>query len=613
MVDSRTLARYLEGDDYEPNRRYRQILCQPPFERFSGETSDEHREQVWQWCQWLAEQGHGELGLPAALGGDAKKFYHLAVALAHFDTSLMTKACVQFGLFMQALGRLGSERHHKWLHEASTLELAGCFAMTETDHGSNVQRLETEALYDPHTNEFIIHTPHPGARKDYIGGAALHARMAVVFAQLEVPSGAKGVHAFLVPIRFPNGETFPGVSIEDCGRKGGLNGVDNGRITFNQVRVPREYLLDRQAQVHSDGTYDCGDMSESRRFFTMIGALVAGRIMVTAASAAGARTCLTIAIRYAGTRRQFGPRDKREVPILSYQAHQRRLLPSLAALLAIDAGLSQVVHRYDKYLKDDVEDRELDTFASSLKAYASSLAIEWAQTCRECCGGAGYLTENRLTEIRNDLDIFTTFEGDNTILNLLVARNLLTDFRRDLSGPKIVKALSWAGKGFSLAAQSNPLKARQGTAAQVTTTDFLSSAFRFRLARLRYTLAGRIRKRISAGEDIFDVMNGCQDHSLSLAKAYCEEKIYRCFRNQVESCPPGWDQNVLSKLFQLFSVSRLEADRGWFLEQGYINSTQSLALRNQTLILCDELSGDANAVIDAFELPDRLVGASILS
>ena len=57
------------------------------------------------------------------------------------------------------------------------------------------------------------------------------------------------MHALLVPIRDEHGEPLPGVRLEDCGAKLGLNGVDNGRIWFDHVRVPRENLLDRYAQV----------------------------------------------------------------------------------------------------------------------------------------------------------------------------------------------------------------------------------------------------------------------------------------------------------------------------------------------------------------------------
>ena len=72
-----------------------------------------------------------------------------------------------------------------------------------------------------------------------------------------------------------------GVRIEDCGAKLGLNGVDNGRIWFDHVRVPRENLLDRYAQVHEDGTYFSPIENPTKRFFTMIGTLIQGRISVS--------------------------------------------------------------------------------------------------------------------------------------------------------------------------------------------------------------------------------------------------------------------------------------------------------------------------------------------
>ncbi len=112
--------------------------------------------------------------------------------------------------------------------------------MTETGHGSNVQALGTTATYDAATEEFVVHTPTAAARKDYIGNAARHGRMAAVFAQLVVGGETHGVHCLLVPIRTTDGEPLPGVTLSDCGAKLGLNGVDNGRIVFDQVRVPRE-------------------------------------------------------------------------------------------------------------------------------------------------------------------------------------------------------------------------------------------------------------------------------------------------------------------------------------------------------------------------------------
>ena len=190
--------------------------------------------------------------------------------------------------------------------------------MTELAHGSNVRDLETEAIYDPITEEFIIRTPSESARKEWIGNAARHGRTATVFAQLETRANRYGVHAFVVPIRNKDGSPYPGVRIQDCGHKLGLNGVDNGRLWFDDVRVPREALLDRFASVAADGTYHSPIVSDSKRFFTTLGTLVGGRVSVGAAGVSASKSALTIAIRYSDRRRQFGPEDATEVPILDY-------------------------------------------------------------------------------------------------------------------------------------------------------------------------------------------------------------------------------------------------------------------------------------------------------
>jgi acyl-CoA oxidase len=68
---------------------------------------------------------------------------------------------------------LGTEKHHRqYLRDVGTLVLPGCFAMTETGHGSNVRGIETTATYQHGTRSFIIHTPNQLAQKEYIGNAA---------------------------------------------------------------------------------------------------------------------------------------------------------------------------------------------------------------------------------------------------------------------------------------------------------------------------------------------------------------------------------------------------------------------------------------------------------
>ena len=227
------------------------------------------------------------MGYPEQYGGQDAVGRSVAgfETLAYGDLSLLVKCGVQFGLFGGAVLHLGTERHHeRYLARIARLELPGCFAMTETGHGSNVQALRTTATYDPDTEEFVVHTPDDDARKDYIGGAARDGRLAAVFAQLVVGGEPRGVHALLVPIRDEDGTVLDGVRIEDCGAKLGLDGVDNGRIWFDHVRVPREALLDRYASVTADGTYSSPIENPTKRFFTMLGTLIQGRVSVCGAA-----------------------------------------------------------------------------------------------------------------------------------------------------------------------------------------------------------------------------------------------------------------------------------------------------------------------------------------
>ena len=347
--DVHGMLQFLDGKSVATKKKMRQLLQDPFFDYLEEPTKEEYREQVLVWCKALADQGFGSLSYPAKHGGkaDMQKYITVFEMLGHHDISLAIKFGVQFGLFGGSVLGLGTERHHKkYLKKIGTLELPGCFAMTEYAHGSNVKDVETAAKYDTETQEFVINTPHYYAHKEYIGNAACHGEMATVFAQLETQNENHGVHAFLVPIRNTSGESMPGVKIADSGFKLGLNGVDNGRLWFENVRIPKENLLNRFGDVSEDGEYQSPIPGTSKRFFTMLSTLVGGRVSVPLAGLSAAKSALTIAIRYGAKRKQFGPPDKQEVAILDYQTHQRRLLPLLAKCYALDFAQKYVLDRY---------------------------------------------------------------------------------------------------------------------------------------------------------------------------------------------------------------------------------------------------------------------------
>ena len=244
----------------------------------------EHRERVLGQLKLLVEQGAVHKAFPKELGGDADHGGNIAAfeELVLADPSLQIKSGVQWGLFGAAVLHLGTEYHHRtFLPDIMSLKVPGAFAMTETGHGSDVAAIGTTATYDEAKQQFVINTPFRGAWKDYLGNAALHGTAAVVFAQLITKGVNHGVHAFYVPLRNAKGGFLKGIGGEDDGLKGGLNGIDNGRLHFTNVRVPRENLLNRYGSVAEDGTYSSPIPSPGRRFFTI-------------SSASMIESCLTI-------------------------------------------------------------------------------------------------------------------------------------------------------------------------------------------------------------------------------------------------------------------------------------------------------------------------------
>ncbi|KAJ6433530.1 hypothetical protein OIU84_017257 [Salix udensis] len=217
--------------------------------------------------------------------------------------------------------------------------MKGCFSMTELGHGSNVRGIETVTTYDSKTGEFVINTPCESAQKYWIGGAGNHATHTIVFSQLKINGVNEGVHAFIAQIRDVNGNILPNICIADCGHKIGLNGVDNGRIWFDNLRIPRENLLNLVADVSPDGQYLSAIKDPDQRFAAFLAPLTSGRVTIATSAIYSSKIGLAIAIRYALSRRAFsmipnGP----EVLLLDYPSHQRRLLPLLAKSYAMSFG-----------------------------------------------------------------------------------------------------------------------------------------------------------------------------------------------------------------------------------------------------------------------------------
>jgi len=626
-VDVDVLRRVLDGRFHEAREQARVHLRTPEFRPVHGLDMEAHRTRVLAQAQELADSGHATLGFPRRyggqgdVGGSVTSFEMLAFA----DLSLQVKAGVQWGLFGGAILHLGTEAHHEmFLPQVLSLEMPGCFAMTETGHGSDVQAIRTTATYDPESATFSITSPDESARKDYIGNAARDGRMAVVFAQLVTAGQSHGVHAFMVPIRDENGAPCPGVAIEDCGHKAGLGGVDNGRLSFTDVRVPREALLNRYGDVAPDGTYSSPIDNENKRFFTMLGTLVQGRISVSGGAGAATRMALAIAVRYGERRRQFRPPGSaEEVVILDYLAHQRRLLPALAksyALLFAQNEMVAAMHDHAADSDDDRAQRELETRAAGIKAVTTWHATATIQACREACGGAGYLSENLLPQLKADSDVFTTFEGDNTVLLQLVAKGLLTSYRDHFGeldtlgtvrfvADQVVGAVIERTAARALVQRLVAAAPGRDEDADLLDRGYQLSLFEWREKHVINGLARRLRRAAGGDGDAFAAFNASQDHLLLAARVHVDRVVLEAFVQAIDECTDEQVKALLGQVCDLYVLSNLEADRGWFLEHGRLTTRQAKAITRAVNELCRTLRPQARTLVDAFGIPEECLPA----
>ncbi|MGI8679081.1 MAG: acyl-CoA dehydrogenase, partial [Jatrophihabitans sp.] len=408
--------------------------------------------------------------------------------------------------------------------------------------------------------------------------------------------------------------------------KGGLAGVDNGTLMFDHVRVSRRMLLNRYGGVSDQGVYESPIDNPDRRFFTMLGTLVRGRISIAAGGGVVARKALSIATRYAVARRQFSaPGHDGEVLLIDYLAHQRKLLPAIATSYAMMFAQNELTERlqelHEAPEKDQEAQRELETRAAGMKAMSTRFGNDTAQMCREACGGAGYMAENGLTVLRQDADVFATFEGDNTVLLQLVAKELLTGYRDHFGeldivgtalfiGEQVVDTVVERAGGRRLLQRLRDVTPSSGEDGGIHDRDWHIEMFDYRQKHLLETLARRLRKAAGA-EDPFTVFNAAQDHLLTAARAHIDGVLLAAFVHGIESMPEGPERELLISLCDLFALSTIEAERGWFQEHGLLTGARSKSVIAAVNEICAAIRPHARVLVDGFGVPDSAISAPI--
>lgn len=314
-------------------------------------------------------------------------------------------------MFVRSLETFAAEDQQHWVKMSQNLDIAGCYAQTELGHGSNVGGLETTAIFDRKTDTFVINTPTITSTKFWPGELGRISNFALVFAQLIIPdenggeSNRYGVMPFILQIRDRDTHKhMPGIKTGDIGPKLGYSSKDNGWMTIDNVRIPRDQMLQRFIKVDRDGSVS---MQGDQRVLYSTMMLI--RVSILVQSKLYLAKALTIALRYSVVRRQFKniSGQKEETRLIDYQTQQQKLFPMVAMMFA-HSYASENVTQLHKRLLEDISKSKFDLlevvhhYSSGMKSLFTDQCYYSLIAIRQCLGGAGYSAWSGIPELVAD-------------------------------------------------------------------------------------------------------------------------------------------------------------------------------------------------------------------
>jgi acyl-CoA oxidase len=477
----------------------------------------------------------------------------------------------QFRIFISNLERqMTDEQKRIWIPKAENFEIFGSYPQTELGHGSNVSGIETTATFDPLTDEFIINSPTISSTKYWIGGSGIWATHGIVVARLIINGIEYGNHLFLTQLReLSTQRLMPGVEIYEMGPKAfqGMLGADTGALRFHHVRIPREQMLMRNAQVLRDGTY-----MKPKNTKHSYGSMVTVRALMAEITGHDLLRAVVTAYHYTTFRKQFR-RDRSdasqpETTVFDYASVRHRLLPLLAqgiALVLVGQSINAAYQDYTStFLKTGdtsaLEDLHLQTVGA--KVYSTELTGKGVETARICCGGHGYSGHSGFGRMYAHAINAVTYEGDNYVIAQQVPRAILKHYKAGTEGnlPSIAYLSALRGDSKTQSNNNTSSTTPQPPADPTNPSSWLLSSVQ------RWALQTRLLSMVRAHMDATAVGRDTSYTSHALTMAHGDMAYFSGLQNILNSSsslssssvtPPPSALPALQALTHVFALSAL--------------------------------------------------------
>jgi acyl-CoA oxidase len=577
------LADAMRGRRLSPfEQRLVQVLHDPIFQRRDDLRTSEACALAYRRVRHLRDRLDLDAG---TLMRDFDRLLALHEWVALVDGTAMTVLTIHYNLCMGTILNHGEGRPElrPLLSELDSMESIGVFLATELAYGNNVQALETEAVYDHATREFVIHTPRPEAQKFMPNtGADGVPKLGVVLARLKVGGRSVGVFPFIVRIRTARA-LCPGVRVAPLGDKPDY-ALDNAITFFDRVRIPFHYWLSGdESQIDEQGKFSSRIVSGGRRFLSAMERVQTGKLCIAAGGLGLLKSALDLTLRYALQRRTFGP-GRRDVSVLQYRTYQRALFEGVAGALAAVFVLQRAALEHAS--SEPLAPQTLRLLAIA-KVFVSSRAIEVITHCRERLGAQGLFSANRVVSYWIHTNGVVTAEGDNEILLVRMAREMIV------------------GSDYELPDALDPEHAPL-----LESPDYLLSLLRERERNLVLELRRAMREGGKEGT-MFDAWNELVSEAVELATLHVRRTALESFNDYLDRVTDAQARDVLNRLFRLLCLKEVAENMSSLLLQGTIDGVLARAVSAERNALAGSLFADAQLLREAFGIPDTLLGAPI--